>query len=170
MKKLILVDENDKEVGEEEKLKAHLEGKRHRAFSILIFNSKGELLLQQRARGKYHSGSLWSNTCCSHPEPGKDLKDEAEKRLKEEMGIEADLREVFSLSYNVKVGNLVENEIDHVFVGEFDGEPQPSPEEAEDWKWISLDNLEKDIQDNPEKYTPWFKLILKRLPKENIFS
>jgi len=167
MTRVILVDENDNEIGIEEKIKAHREGKLHRCFSIFLFNKKGELLLQKRAKSKYHSPGLWSNTCCSHPRPGRDLKDEAKRRLKEEMGIvECDLKEVFSFTYNLKVGDLIEHEFDHVFLGTFEGNPKPNPEEAESWKWVNLIELKKDIKENPGKYTAWFKIILDRLLKE----
>lgn len=163
--KIILVDKDDKEIGSEEKLKAHLEGKLHRCFSILIFNSKGEILIQKRAREKYHSAGLWSNTCCSHPRPGKNILEEAKKRLNEEMGIEVDLKEVFSFIYKVKLGHLVEYEVDHVFFGKFDGQPKIDKNEVEDFKWMHLKDLEKDIKKHPQKYTFWFKKILDHAEK-----
>ncbi|MFH1187620.1 MAG: isopentenyl-diphosphate Delta-isomerase [bacterium] len=162
--KIILVDEHDNEIGAEEKLKAHREGKLHRCFSILVFNSKNELLIQQRAKTKYHTPGLWTNTCCSHPRKGKNLKEEAQKRLKEEMGFNCELKEIFSFIYKAKFDNgLTEHEYDHVFIGKFDSEPNPNPEEADDYKWVSLDDLKKDITKNPKKYTPWFGIILKKL-------
>ena len=161
-RKVILVDEKDNPVGAGEKLKTHQEGRLHRAFSIFVFNSKGELLLQKRAKGKYHSGGLWTNTCCSHPEPGRNLKAEAEKRLQEEMGFTCDLKEISSFIYKADLGGLIEHEFDHVFLGKFDGNPKPDNREAEDWKWISLTELKQDIKDNPDKYTYWFKVILER--------
>ncbi len=171
MNQIILVDEKDNQIGVEEKLKAHLEGKFHRAFSVFVFNSKGELMLQKRAQTKYHSGGLWSNTCCSHPRPDKDITEEAKTRLKEEMGIDCELKEAFSTSYNVKVdsqtGKLMEHEFDHIFIGLSDDSPELNPEEAEDWKWINPNELKKDIEENPEKYTPWFKLILERTLQES---
>lgn len=161
---VILVDENDNPVGTEEKLKAHQQGKLHRAFSIFIFNSKGELLLQKRAKEKYHSGGLWTNTCCSHPGPGQELEKEAQKRLQEEMGFTCDMKEISSFLYKADLGNLIEHEFDHVFLGEFNGDPKPNKEEAEDWKWISLKDLNQDIKKHPEEYTEWFKIILKAKP------
>lgn len=162
MTTVILVDKNDREIGVEEKLKAHQKGKLHRAFSIFIFNSKGELLLQKRAKGKYHSGGLWSNTCCSHPRPGEELLAAARRRLKEEMGFSVELKEVGSFIYKTKVNNvLFEHEYNHVIVGEFNGEPKINPEEAEDWKWIYFEDLKKDIAVNPNNYTYWLKEILK---------
>lgn len=165
LKKVILVDEKDREIGWEEKIKVHKDGKLHRAFSIFIFNSKGEILLQKRAETKHHSPGLWTNTCCSHPTPGKNLIDEATRRLKEEMGIESNLREIFSFIYKSNWGDLTEYEFDHVFVGKFDGTPALNKEEAEDWKWIKPEELKRDIKESPEKYTYWFKLILDRVLK-----
>lgn len=164
MTDVIIVDQKDNPIGIEEKLKAHLDGKLHRAFSIFIFNSKGELMLQKRAESKYHSGGLWSNTCCSHPRPNQDIQKEAENRLKEEMGFECSLQEVFSLPYEVKVisqqGDLIEHEFDHIFIGVFDGQAEINPQEAQDWKWIKINELKRDLKENPDKYTPWFHLLL----------
>lgn len=159
---VVIVNRKGEEIDKGEKLKVHQEGKLHRAFSIFIFNKNGELLLQRRARGKYHSAGLWSNTCCSHPRPGFNIKEEAERRLKEEMGIKTGLREVFSFIYRARVGELIEYEFDHIFFGRFDGKPKIDKKEVEDWMWISLDELEKDIKKNPKKYTFWFKKIIKR--------
>ena len=167
-KKVILVDEKDNEVGVGEKLKVHQEGKLHRAFSIFIFNSKNEMLLQKRAKTKYHSPALWTNACCSHPRPKKDLKSEAKRRLKEEMGIDCELKEVFSFIYKVNLGNLTEHEFDHVFVGKFDGNPMPDNKEADDWKWVNINELRQDVKENPEKYTFWFRLILDKLAKTRL--
>lgn len=162
--RVILVDKNDKEVGVEEKIKAHKEGKLHRAFSIFIFNSKGELLLQKRAKSKYHSGGLWTNTCCSHPKSGEPIEETVHGRLKEEMGFDCDLKEIFSFSYKVKFDNsLFENEYDHVFIGNFDGKPNPDPEEVDDWKWIDIKELMEDIQENPGNYTYWLKVSIDKI-------
>ena len=163
MAEIILVDEKDNQIGTGKKSKIHKEGRLHRAFSILIFNSKGELLLQKRAKTKYHSGGLWTNTCCSHPRAGEDLRGAARKRLKEEMGIEAELEEKFSFIYKVKLGDLTEHEFDHVFMGKFNGKPEINPEEADDWKWMGIQKLKKDIKENPENYAFWFKIIIHRL-------
>ncbi len=162
---IILVDQDDNQIGLGEKLKAHQEGRLHRAFSIFIFNSKGQMLLQQRAYDKYHSGGLWSNTCCSHPRPNRTIEEEARDRLKEEMGIDRPLKEVFNFYYKIKLGNLFEHEIDHVFIGHFDGEPVINREEAADWKWADKKELQEDINKNPEKYTYWFRLSLDRVLK-----
>lgn len=161
---VIIVDKKDKETGKEEKIKAHQEGKLHRAFSIFIFNKKGELLLQKRAASKYHSPCLWSNTCCSHPRPGFDLKGEAKKRLKEEMGLEVDLKEIFTFVYRVKIGKLIEHEFDHIFIGKFNEDPKPNGKEVKEWRWISKKDLKKALKENPEKYTSWFKIILNKAP------
>jgi len=166
MEKLVLVNKKDEEIGTEEKIKVHKEGKLHRCFSIFIFNSKGELLIQQRAKSKYHSALLWSNTCCSHPRPNEKLIEAVKRRLKEEMGIECDLKEILSFIYKAKVGNLIEHEFDHVFLGKFDGNPISNPKEVEDWRWISLKELKKDIKKNPPKYTPWFKIGLRKILKQ----
>ena len=163
---IILVDKNDREIGKGEKLKVHQEGKLHRAFSIFIFNSKGDLLIQKRADTKYHSPGLWTNTCCSHPRVGEPLDKATKRRLKEEMGIEAELKEIFSFLYKVRLDDLVENEFDHVFIGEFEGEPKINKEEASQWKWINPEELKKDIKKNPEKYTYWFRKALNKVIKQ----
>ena len=164
MSEVILVDENDNEIGAGEKIKTHKEGKLHRAFSIFVFNSKGELLLQRRAKSKYHSGGLWSNTCCSHPEVGESLEKTVHRRLKEEMGFDCELKEILSFTYRTKLDNgLIENEYDHVFVGNFDGEPSPDPEEVDEWKWIDVKELKKDIQENPNNYTYWLRVSIEKV-------
>ncbi|MGQ9719966.1 MAG: isopentenyl-diphosphate Delta-isomerase [Candidatus Jordarchaeum sp.] len=161
-----LVDENDKELGSEEKIKTHKEGRLHRAFSIFIFNSKGEMLLQKRAKSKYHSGGLWSNACCSHPRPGENLEYAAHRRLKEEMGFDCDLRKVFHFIYKTSLDNkLTEHEFDHVFIGDYDGVVKINPEEAEDFKWIKIDILKESVQRHPENYTEWFKIALSEVLK-----
>ncbi len=164
MEQVILVDELDREAGVAEKMAAHLQGKLHRAFSIFVFNSKGELMLQKRDSRKYHCGGLWSNTCCSHPRPGEKTEDAVHRRLKEEMGFDCELKEEFSFVYAAKLDKgITENEFDHVFVGKYDGKPTPNPEEAEDWKWVYPEQLQKDIKKNPEAYTPWFKIAIGKL-------
>lgn len=165
MIKIILVDKKDNEIGVGEKLKVHKEGKLHRAFSIFIFNSKGEVLLQKRAKTKYHSPGLWTNTCCSHPGPNKNLEEEAKRRLKEEMGINCQLKEIFSFIYKVNLGSLIEHEFNHVFIGKFNGKPTVNAKEADDWEWINTKELKKDVRKNPEKYAYWFRLILGRVLK-----
>ena len=159
---VVIVNKNGEELGKEEKLRAHQLGKLHLAFSVFIFNKKGELLLQRRSLGKYHSAGLWSNTCCSHPRPGFNIKEEAVRRLKEEMGIEAELKEIFSFIYKAKVEKLIEYEFDHIFLGKFNGEPKINKKEVGDWRWASFSELKRDIRKNPQKYTPWFKKIIKK--------
>ena len=163
--RVILVDANDREIGTEEKLEAHKKGMLHRAFSILIFNSEHQLLLQKRADSKYHCGGLWTNTCCSHTRPGESLEDAAHRRLMEEMGMEADnLKEIFHFRYKADFANgLIENEIDHVFIGISDKMPFPNREEVSGFKWIDLDELKQDIRANPKNYTPWLVIILENL-------
>ncbi len=162
--KIILVDGDDREVGIMEKMEAHREGKLHRAFSIFVFNRQEQLLLQKRAKTKYHSGGLWTNTCCSHPRKGESLEEAAHRRLKEEMGFDCRLEEVFRFAYRVEFDNgIIENELDHVFVGRFDGVPVPNPSEADDWKWVSIDELRKDIKKNPSNYTYWFRIAVEKV-------
>jgi len=158
--KIILVNKKDKEVGSEFKIKAHKEGKLHRAFSIFIFNQQGKLLLQRRALKKYHSGGLWTNTCCSHPKPGETVMSAAHRRLPEEMGFDCDLEEVFSFIYKAKLDDgLIEYEFDHVLFGNFNKKLKINinPDEVEEFKWIDLESLADDIKQNPENYTYWLK-------------
>jgi len=159
MDKIVLVDERDRPVGFEEKLKAHENGgKLHRAFSIFVFNKEGKMLLQLRSVKKYHFGGLWTNSCCSHPRKGEKLEDAVHKRLKDEFGFDTDLKEMFSFIYRAtdRKSGLTEHELDHVFIGKFDGTPAPNAEEIDDWKWVDTEKLRKDIKKNPESYTPWF--------------
>lgn len=158
---IILVDENDNEIGVGEKLEVHKSGKLHRAFSIFIFNLSGQLLIQKRASNKYHSGGLWSNTCCSHPRPGEGLEMAVHARLREEMGFDCELKEIYKFIYKVRFDNgLTEHECDHVFIGKSDAVPVLNAEEAEDWKWADPRWLSADMKDNPIGYTYWFKMSL----------
>lgn len=158
---VVLVDVTGREVGTAEKIEAHRAGQLHRAFSIFVFNTLGEMLLQKRAETKYHSGGLWTNTCCSHPRPGEDPQHAAKRRLYEEMGFQCELTEFFSFVYHVELdNNLFEHELDHVFIGCYDGMPTPNPEEVTDWKWVSISSLKRDVRENPQNYTHWFKLVL----------
>jgi isopentenyl-diphosphate delta-isomerase len=160
---LILVDENDFELGTEEKLKTHLEGKLHRAFSIFVFDDCGRLLLQKRARTKYHSGGLWSNTCCGHPRPGEPTLDAAHRRLGEEMNFKCELRRFFTFQYHAELENdLVENEYDHVFIGKFNGAPLPEKDEVEDWQWIDLNDLKDNLRGRPAEYSYWLRVALEK--------
>ncbi len=159
---LILVDEKDVEIGFMPKLEVHQKGLLHRAFSILVFNSKGQLLIQKRASAKYHSANLWTNTCCSHPKKGETVDEAVQRRLMEEMGIECDLKFAYKFIYKTEFeNNLTEHEFDYVYLGEFDGNPILNPEEASEYKWIYLSDLRNDMQQNPANYTFWFKIILK---------
>ncbi len=161
---VILVDKNNKKIGEEEKIKTHKEGKLHRAFSIFIFNVKGDLLIQQRARTKYHCGGMWANTCCSHPRPGETYFQATHRRLRQEMGFDCRLKKLFCFIYKTKFENgLIENEYDCVFIGKFDGTPKPNKKEAMNYKWVSIKDLKKDIKENPKKYTFWLKIALKKI-------
>lgn len=158
---VILVNDNDEVIGVGEKIETHSTGALHRAFSVFIFNSAGQLLLQKRASGKYHSRGLWSNTCCGHPRPGESTEEASRRRLGEEMGFDCEVREVFKFIYHAELdGGLSEHEYDHVFLGRFDGSPKPNPREVDDWKWIDLTALEPDVQENPDKYTYWFRILL----------
>ncbi|MFY7910149.1 MAG: isopentenyl-diphosphate Delta-isomerase [Emticicia sp.] len=164
MAQVILVDEKDQVLGFEEKLKAHQEGKLHRAFSILIFDDEGKMLLQKRALGKYHCAGLWSNACCSHPSPNETLEKAIHGRLLFEMGFDCTLSKKLSFIYKTQFDNgLIEHEFDHVFTGIFSGTPNFNPEEVSDYKWITIDNLRQDIVSNPQNFTVWFTLICQKL-------
>jgi len=161
---VILVDKNDKEIGQMEKIAAHTSGSLHRAFSIFIFNSEGQILLQKRDSKKYHSGGLWSNTCCSHPRPGEKTEIAASRRLFEEMGMNSILFEAFSFIYKSELDNsLTEHELDHVYFGYSNEPPVLNKEEAEDYKYIDPKILQKDIQKDPSSYTIWLKICLDQL-------
>lgn len=164
MEQVILVDENDRQVGLMEKQAAHVNPHLHRAFSIFIFNSKGELLMQQRALSKYHSPGLWTNTCCSHPRDGETLTEATSRRLMEEMGMTCEMHEVYTFIYKAPVGHgLTEHEFDHVWIGRSDETPQINREEVESWKYMSLSDLKVDIQLHPELYTEWFKITFEEM-------
>lgn len=158
---ILLVNENDEEIGMGEKMEVHKTGILHRAFSIFVFNSENKLLLQKRAVSKYHSGGLLTNTCCSHQRQGEDLYETIHRRLIEEMGFDCDLDEIFTLKYRAELDNdLIEHEIDHVFVGRFDGEPIPNPDEVDDYAWVDLEDILSEVSESPEKFTYWFKLLI----------
>jgi len=163
MEEVIIVDKKDRQIRTEEKIKAHKKALLHRAFSVFVFNSKKELLMQKRAGSKYHSPDLWTNTCCSHPRPGETTLEAAHRRLTEEMGFDCELNEVFSFIYKNRFDNgLTEHELDHVFTGEFNGKPDPDPTEVGEFAWISLDMLKEEIKKHPNRYTAWFKILLKK--------
>lgn len=165
---VILVDPMGREIGTQEKIQAHREGKLHSAFSIFIFNPIGELMLQRRAGTKYHSGGLWTNTCCSHPRPGESYHRAARRRLNEEMGFDCELTDLFSFIYHIQLDDsLFEHELDHVFIGHYEGQPTPNPNEVDDWKWMDINELKQNVQKNPENYTYWFKLVLDRVVEQS---
>jgi isopentenyl-diphosphate delta-isomerase len=169
---VILVDEHDCELGVAEKLQTHRDGALHRAFSVFVFDSAGRLLLQKRAREKYHSGGLWSNTCCGHPRPGETTAAAARRRLFEEMSFDCELRAAFGFLYRAELaGGMVEHEYDHVFLGRFDGEPAPDAGEVEGWRWLTLGELREDLKSRPGDYSYWLRAALgrdewRRLEKE----
>jgi isopentenyl-diphosphate delta-isomerase len=163
---VVLVDEDDRPLGSAPKLAAHQNGGRlHRAFSVFIFDSHGRMLLQRRAPGKYHFGGLWTNACCSHPRVGQPLIESARARLRHEFGFDAPLEERFSFVYRAEdpTSGLTEHELDHVLVGRFDGEPRPNPEEIDAWDWVDPSELLRDVRERPERYTPWFRIVLERV-------
>lgn len=161
---VILVDENDHEKGVMEKLQAHIEAKLHRAFSVFIFNSQGQLMLQQRAYSKYHSPGLWTNTCCSHPRPGEATADAAHRRMTEEMGFDCDFEEVFGFVYKAKFeNNLTEHEFDHVFIGTSEKLPLPNPEEVESTRFATIKEIRSEMEQEPEKFTVWFRIAFDKV-------
>jgi isopentenyl-diphosphate Delta-isomerase len=164
MTAVILVDEQDNETGLMEKMEAHEKAVLHRAFSVFIFNPAGEMLLQQRAISKYHSGGLWTNACCSHPLPGEATDAAAQRRLHEELGFNTPLQKAFDFIYKAAFDNgLTEYEFDHVFTGMYDGPIAPSPEEVQDYCYKAMDDIKQSIASHPHKYTEWFKIAFYRL-------
>jgi isopentenyl-diphosphate delta-isomerase len=164
MEFVVLVDEQDNAIGTMEKQQAHIEGVLHRAFSIFIFNSEKELLLQKRASSKYHCGGLWTNACCSHPRENENTQDAANRRLEEEMGMQCSLTPIFTFVYKAGFENgLTEHEFDHVFFGESNQTPKINTEEVEAYRYISMDDLQQEIKEFPEKFTPWFIIALDRV-------
>lgn len=167
MEKVILVDENDNELGSMEKIEAHQKSMLHRAISVFIVSHSGEWLLQRRALHKYHSPGLWTNACCSHPYPGETSMVAAHRRLKEEMGLQSELKEIFHFTYLEKLdNNMTEHELDHVFLGFTDEKPTINSEEVEDWKYISYSDISDEINNNPENYTIWFRKIMDRVNEQ----
>jgi isopentenyl-diphosphate delta-isomerase len=161
---IILVNENDVQLGTMEKMEVHQKALLHRAFSIFIFNSKGDMLLQQRAINKYHSAGLWSNACCSHPSGDQQTMEAAEKRLQAEMGFTVPLQKAFDFIYKAALENgLTEHEYDHVFMGKYDGEIYPDKDEVKDFCFVSMDEIKNSIQTHPEKYTEWFKIAFPKV-------
>lgn len=161
---VITVDAEDRVLGAAEKMEAHRKALLHRAFSIFVFNSRNELLLHQRALGKYHSGGKWTNTCCGHPRPGESTEDAANRRLQEEMGFDCTLQHRFTFTYKAHLDNdLTEHEIDHVYFGQFDGIPALNPEEVMNYRWVSAQTISDEIKNHPENYTEWFKICFGRV-------
>ncbi len=167
MEEVILVDSEDNQIGTMEKLKAHQNGGVwHRALSIFVFNDKNQTMLQRRALSKYHTPGCWSNTCCSHQRVNETTLDAAHRRLKEEMGFDCELYEVFNFPYQADVGKgLKENEYDHIVFGNYNGVPKLNSEEVYEWKWISIPELKNEIKKSPESFTPWLKLMINEVAK-----
>ena len=164
MEFVVLVDEQDNPIGKMEKQQAHIEGLLHRAFSIFIFNSEKKLLLQKRASSKYHCGGLWTNSCCSHPRENENIQDAANRRLAEEMGMQCSLKPIFTFIYRAEFDNgLIEHEFDHVFFGESDQNPKINPEEVETYRYIAMEDLQQEVKEFPQNYTPWFIIALDRV-------
>ena len=161
---IVAVNENDEEIGLFDKMKVHRDGMLHRAVSVFIFNKEGKWLIQRRAEQKYHSASLWSNTACSHPVKGETTLESAEMRLTEEMGLKVSLEKLFSFHYKAEFENgLIENELDHVFIGHTEEAPIINPEEVSEYRWMTTFELEKEIEERPECFTVWFKILFPRM-------
>ena len=164
MEQLILVNELDEMVGTMEKMEAHQKAMLHRAFSIFIFNSKGEMLLQQRAEEKYHCGGLWTNTCCSHPRPEEETAAAAGRRLQEELGFTTPLKKVFDFVYKAPFSNgLTEYEFDHVFFGEYEGDLKPDPKEVAAVRYLSVNTIRSMMEEEPTQFTPWFHIAFPKM-------
>jgi isopentenyl-diphosphate delta-isomerase len=162
--KVVVVNEHDVAIGVEDKTRAHVLGVLHRAFSIFVMNSAGQLLLQRRALSKYHSRGLWSNTCCGHPRPGESVNHASRRRLREEMGFDTDLENVFQFRYRAELEEgLIENEFDHVLVGLFDGVPEPNRAEVAEYRWVDPTTLSLSLEAHPERYTYWFRISFDRV-------
>jgi isopentenyl-diphosphate Delta-isomerase len=161
---VVLVNENDETIGVMEKMEAHQKGLLHRAFSVFIFDSKGRMLLQQRAAEKYHGAHLWTNACCSHPYPDETVEDAAQRRLKEELGFVTDLKKIFSFTYHAKVENdLIEHEFDHVFAGEYEREIHANSNEVADYIYKTMTQIKKEIEEHPGKFTSWFRIAFPKI-------
>jgi isopentenyl-diphosphate Delta-isomerase len=164
MEQVILVNENDEEVGVMEKMQAHEKALLHRAFSVFIFNTEGQMLLQQRAARKYHSPNLWTNACCSHPRPGEKTLDAAQRRLQEELGFATELQGVFEFTYKAPFDNgLTEHEFDHVYTGTYNGIIKPNTNEVLDYCFKSMEDIQQSLQSHPHKYTVWFAIAFPRI-------
>lgn len=168
MKEVVLLDESGKIVGRSEKMKAHAEGLYHLAYSVMIVNFEGDILLQKRAKRKYHSGGKWSNACCSHPDSDalERIVEQAQSRLREEMGFSCPLRRLTEFSYRAEVEDLIENERDTVLIGTYDGVVSPNPEEADGYQWISKNELYARLKQSPEEFSPWFRIMAEMIERE----
>lgn len=163
---VVLVNERDEEIGQMPKMEAHVKGVLHRAFSIFVFDVNRRIMLQQRALTKYHSPGLWTNTCCSHPREGEAVLDAGLRRLQEEMGFVTELNKVFDFVYKSDVGQgLIEHEFDHVLIGHYNAEPVINPAEVEDWKWMEAEDILKDMEASPDRYTVWFRIAMPHLQR-----
>jgi isopentenyl-diphosphate delta-isomerase len=164
LQEVILVNGQDEQTGVMEKMEAHQKGLLHRAFSIFIFNSRGEMLLQQRASSKYHSPDLWTNACCSHPQPGESTEQAATRRLREELGFETKLSGIFSFTYRAVFENgLTEHEFDHVLIGTYNGQVFPNADEVKDYCFMKPEKIRESLSSHPHKYTEWFKIAFPKL-------
>lgn len=168
MEFVILVDDQDNEVGKMEKMEAHYKGVLHRAFSVFLHDSEGNVLLQRRALSKYHSGGLWTNACCSHPRSGELVEEAAHRRLMEELGVDCEVKEVSHFIYRAELDQeMIEHELDHVLTGKLSKKTMPfNPDEVDSIDWMSFDALKDDIENHPEKYTAWFQIIMKNVDKK----
>jgi isopentenyl-diphosphate delta-isomerase len=166
MEQVILVDNQDNQIGLMEKMEAHEKALLHRAFSVFLFNTKGEMLLQRRAFTKYHSGGLWTNACCSHPRPGETNLQAANRRTFEELGIRPNIKHAFSFTYKAAFDNgLTEHEFDHVFVGTYEGPIEPNPEEVSEYCYKSIADIRLQMQQDPHHFTEWFKIAFDEVGK-----
>ena len=164
MDEVILVNERDETMGVMEKMEAHEKAVLHRAFSVFIFNDRNEMLLQQRALGKYHSGGLWTNACCSHPKPGEETMAAAQRRLNEELGFEVPLQKIFDFVYKAEFDNgLTEHEFDHVYIGHYANELEPNPDEVMDVSFKTMESISQSLQDDPAKFTAWFHIAFPKV-------
>lgn len=161
---VVLVNEMDHPIGTAEKMEAHRKGLLHRAFSVFIFDNTGRMLLQKRAKEKYHGGDLWTNACCSHPSANDEIKNSAEIRLHEELGFTTSLKKIFEFKYRAEVENdLIEHEYDHVFAGEYNGSIHPNPNEVSDYCYKDISEIKKSLAENPSQFTFWFKMAFPKV-------
>lgn len=164
MEEVILVTEKDEPIGTMEKMEAHRKGALHRAFSIFVLNDKGQMLLQQRALTKYHSGGLWTNACCSHPRPNESTEDAATRRLHEELGFTTGLKKIFKFQYHSKFPDgLIEHELDYVYLAYYNGAIYPAPEEVMDYTYMELEKINSTIKSSPAKFTTWFQIAFPKV-------